>query len=194
MIINGYEVTRSSKQTLQWPNFIVAFNEKLKINLYTKPSLAVLEIVQSGFIDTVIDRVKIKLPGEHANTLTSSERLLVYQEFSSNGDKVRRKVTDVSEEPSGFLSYRTEWKGTGSKMPPSRAVFADNEDLTTTADEDSLSSFDDPNDPRKIKEQKNKVKLSERDMSYEESKLPFADMVSTRHLLLKLREKFQLGS
>ena len=54
--------------------------------MYTKPSKAVFEIIQVGLIDKVIDTVNVKLPGEHANTLTSSERLLIWQDFASNGD------------------------------------------------------------------------------------------------------------
>ena len=71
-------------------------------------------------------------------------------------------------------------------MPPSRAVFADEEERETTADEESTSQNEDPNDPRRIREQKNNVKQFE-SLLYEESKLPFAGIISTRHLLLKLR-------
>ena len=72
VLINGNEVSRSTKQKLQWPSFVATFNERLKINLYTKPSSAVFELMQVGFVDSVMDRINVKLPGEHANTLTSS--------------------------------------------------------------------------------------------------------------------------
>ena len=190
VLINGNVVSQSSKVGLQWPGFTATFNEKLKINLYTKPSVAVLEIVSAGLWDRVVDTVNIKLPGEHANTLTSSERLLIWQDFySSEGKKEEGKG------PAGTVSYRTEWKGAGPKMPPSRAVFADEDDRETTGNEETLESIEDPNDPRRIlSKYKNRVKQPDRSPVFRDSELPFSGIISTRQLLLKLREKSHLDN
>lgn len=91
LVINNNVVSTSSKVQMSWPYFSLPVYEKFNMFVYTMPSSVKLEVVKDGIISSVIDTISLKLPGEHANTITSSERRLVSENFASNGDAVRKK-------------------------------------------------------------------------------------------------------
>jgi len=50
-----------------------------------------IEIIKSGFISQVIDRVNLNLPGANAKTISASEKKYAAATFSVNGKDVRAK-------------------------------------------------------------------------------------------------------
>jgi len=78
--INGVYVGRTKKVFLEWPSFEVNFLEKFQIYLFRKPATIEFRIYMGTFRSIQIDSVMIDIPGENANTLTSSST--IYREKS----------------------------------------------------------------------------------------------------------------
>lgn len=72
LVVNNSVVGKTSKLRMTWPHFSLPVYEKFSIFLFTMPSSIKLEIVRDGIFETVIDGVALKLPGEHAQTLTAA--------------------------------------------------------------------------------------------------------------------------
>jgi hypothetical protein len=142
---NNYEVGQSEKAELQWPSFRVNFQQKFNILVYTAPATLRVEVVKSGFVNTVIDTIYLSVPGLNAKSLTSSEKRYSSTPFASNGAEVRKQAKeDVKKEervnsaaPAGVLLHRMEWKGDSNKMP----LIA-----TKTAEEETACSIETESD------------------------------------------------
>jgi regulator of replication initiation timing len=89
---NNYEVGRSEKVKLQWPSYKVNFQQKFSILVYTAPATLKVEIVKSGFINTVIDTIYLAVPGLNAKSITSSEKRYSSTPFYSNGQEIRKQI------------------------------------------------------------------------------------------------------
>ena len=124
LVINDNEVSKTSKLRMNWPHFTLPIYEKFSMFLFTMPSSIKLEVVRNGIIETVIDSIGLKLPGEHAQTLTSAERRLISENFYENGDAVRKKKVQPFGHV-GTITYKVEWKGEGPHMPPSNITISD---------------------------------------------------------------------
>ena len=92
VIINDVYVARTRKCFVDWPSFEVNFMEKLQIYLFSKPSSMKLEVVMGNFfLSRVVDTINIEIPGELANTITSSGTIFRESQFSKDISKIHRR-------------------------------------------------------------------------------------------------------
>ena len=59
--------------------------------VYTAPATLKVEVIKSGIINQVIDTIYLAVPGVHANTLTSSEKIYGATTFAADGKEFRKK-------------------------------------------------------------------------------------------------------
>lgn len=84
-------VTQTKKCSIEWPSFEINILEKFQIYLFTKPSSIRLEVVMGSVKKEIITTVDLDIPGELANTITSSETLFREKHFEKDITKQIRK-------------------------------------------------------------------------------------------------------
>jgi hypothetical protein len=62
--------------------------------VYSAPATLKVEVIKSGFINTIIDTIYLGVPGVYANSLTSSEKRYAATSFAQNGRDFRKKMKE----------------------------------------------------------------------------------------------------
>lgn len=102
-------MVRTSPTSLQFPSWELIFMQKYQIFLYTKPYSIQVEIKYSGFLGDTFSLIDIDVPGEKANTLTSTAGLFRDVEFQKikvikpskpkKADELKKKKKAPQEDP-----------------------------------------------------------------------------------------------
>ena len=95
--INNELLATTPKVAISWPDFEVDFKELLNVFIFTKPYSISIEICQGGFFSTVLDRIEISIPGEHANSLTSASTIYRTVEYQKKNIKNMPKKDQKSK-------------------------------------------------------------------------------------------------
>ena len=108
LLINDRKVSKTNKSNCNWPNLNFQIKEMFQVHVFTIPSSIKVELVLcDGFSETVVDVVKVEVPGQHVKSLTCSCPLIQKVPFSKVGyekSKVAKKYIDQSYKPDGELS------------------------------------------------------------------------------------------
>ena len=88
-------VGRTQKKNVEWPSFEVSFLEKFQIYLFRKPASIEFRIYMGTFRPVKVDSIKIDIPGENANTLTSSSTLYREVKFGRRTQAKPKQTTPV---------------------------------------------------------------------------------------------------
>ena len=94
IIINGQYVARTKKYFVEWPSFEINIHEKLQIFLFTKPSSIKAEVVMGTFTNTTVDVIDLDVPGELANTITSSGTIFREKKFAKDVSHLVKRETN----------------------------------------------------------------------------------------------------
>lgn len=108
--INGGRVGCTKKMNLEWPSFEVNFLEKFQIYLFRKPAFIEFRVYMGTLRANRIDTVKIDIPGENANTLTSSSTIYREKAFYKKVP-VRTTRLDTRQANTSHDNSRTPIKG-----------------------------------------------------------------------------------
>jgi coiled-coil and C2 domain-containing protein 2A len=114
--INNELMAKTPKVAISWPEFEVNFRELLNVFIFTKPYSIAVEICQSGFFDTVLDRIEISIPGEHAHSLTSAST--IYRTIEYQKKNIRKLPKKTKKPKAKELASDPKPSADGTKMNP----------------------------------------------------------------------------
>lgn len=122
--IDGRYVGRTNPKPIAWPGFEIDFLEKFQIYLFRKPATIEFQVYMGVLSPVKIDTIEIDIPGENANTLTSSSTIYREKSFAKlvpvSQSRARSKTPNKTpgKQPAGAAGAAATGKEADLKVPP----------------------------------------------------------------------------